>query len=96
MLEEEQQEELTNGIDHSDLEETYRSATVTVNMQVADVLGRPLANEEERKMFLALASSFFGSDIVYQQLQYFVQMNMNPQNFKQPDIIVPDKKLIVP
>lgn len=96
MLEEEQQEELTNGIDHSDLEETYRSATVTVNMQVADVLGRPLADEEERKMFLALASSFFGSEIVYQQLQYFVQMNMNPQNFKQPDIIVPDKKLIIP
>jgi len=93
---EEQEEELTNGLDH-DPEETYKTASVTVNLVVAEILGRAVENEEEQQLFLALISSFFSSDLIFEQLKMFVQFNMNEQPaIPESKLVVPEKKLILP
>lgn len=87
----EQEEDKTNGLDHNP-DDTFLSASVTVNLFVADIVGKPVETDEEKELFLALISSFFSSDIIHVQLQDFVRLNMEPKS----DIIIPDKTIIIP
>ena len=90
----EETEELTNGIEHNP--EMFSSAQVTINMQVAEVLGRPVDSEEERDLFLELINVFFSSEPVLVNLKMFIQFYMN-ENAVPQKIVVPDKpKLIIP
>lgn len=57
-------------------EKKNEGAKVEVNLVVEDVLGRSLETEEERQVFLAIISSFFSSEPVYNQLKQFVKLNM--------------------
>ncbi len=91
---EEEKETLTNGEAH-DEEDIFTGATVSVNVPVAEVLGRPVETEEDKELFLALISSFYSSQIVYEQLKQFVRFNMDDEPAS-PEIIVPEKKLILP
>lgn len=93
MVEEEEKEELTNGIEHNS--EMFSSAKVTIDMKVAQVLGRPVESEEERAMFLELINAFFSSEPVLMNLSMFVRYYMDEQAV--PKIVVPDKpKLVLP
>lgn len=89
-----EEEPKTNGIEEHP-EDYFRTASVTVNLSVADVLGRPVEADEEKELFLAIISSFFSSEPVYNQLKQFVRFNMNNE-LPTPDIIVPDRHLILP
>ena len=92
----EEEQELQNG-EETNPEGLFDSATVTVNMKVAEILGRPVENEKEQQLFLALISSFFTSPIIQEQLTMFVRFNMQNEPPKAPEIIVPEKpKLILP
>lgn len=84
-----------NGIEeHPD--DLFLTASVTVNLHVADVLGRPVETDEEKELFLAVISSFFSSEPIYEQLKFFARFNMNPQTPPKPDLVVPEKRLILP
>jgi hypothetical protein len=90
-----EEEPLTNGIEEHP-EDMFLTASVTVNLHVADVLGKPVETEEDRQLFLAVISSFFQSEIVYEQLKMFVRFNMNPQTPPESQIVVPERKILVP
>lgn len=90
---ESEEEEKTNGVEHN--EDMFATASVTVNLFVADIAGKALETEEERELFLALISSFFQSPIIHQQLKDFVRFNMTNEP-PTPDLIIPDKRIILP
>lgn len=96
-MEEDTKEELTNGLDEH-TENVYDSATVSVQVQVAEVVGRPLETDEEKALFLTLLNTFFQSEMLQENLKMFVQFYMNEQQAPtEQKLVVPEKpKLIVP
>ena len=91
-----EEEELTNGLDEH-AEGVYDSASVTVTVSPAEVVGRPL-EEGEHELFLALLNEFFASPMIGANLQMFVQFYMNEQQAPaEQKLVVPEKpKLILP
>jgi hypothetical protein len=89
-----QEEELSNGVAHEDPEDIFTGATVSVQVPVAETVGRVLETDEERQMFLTLISAFYSSEIVYEQLKMFVRVNMG--EMKPPtELVVPEKKQLI-